>query len=445
MKKILCTMLAIIITLNAQALFEVKDTSDHSVFEIANDGIRIFNYPDTLMIISSSEIRANLDNSKGLSRSFSVSTNTTSKAANTNVLEVTTGSTYMSEGGLGFKYTDFSPENMFLGLHSGESNVSGVNNVFLGNYSGYSADDINASIFIGVNAGYYQNANHGNVYVGQSAGMYMESGGSNVFIGTVTGMNQVSGEDNVIIGAGAADMLYESGTHIGSNNVVLGAEAGDALNGDNNVFIGYGAGYGYLGSNSLHIANSATTTPLIKGTFPNTDLTFTSNKVSVVHPFGTTNGLYIQSSYNNNTDSWHFYQGSTDVLYLYFNTSWRGQWNTTTGVYTSVSDAKFKKNIEDLSKVIDKVMLLQPKKYNFTSQKDSEKKYIGMIAQDVEKLFPEFVYFNEEEQAFSMDYAGLSVVAIQAIKEQQDKINEQETKIEKLESRLELIEQLLNK
>ena len=44
MNKVLPIILMILILLSAQALFEVKDASDHSVFEITNDGIRIFNY-----------------------------------------------------------------------------------------------------------------------------------------------------------------------------------------------------------------------------------------------------------------------------------------------------------------------------------------------------------------------------------------------------------------
>ena len=77
-------------------------------------------------------------------------------------------------------------------------------------------------------------------------------------------------------------------------------------------------------------------------------------------------------------------------------------------------------------------MNLQPVSYNFISQKDEEKKYLGLIAQDVEKLFPEFVNYNEESDTYTLDYAGLSVVAIQAIKEQQKRIERLEELVQKL-------------
>lgn len=75
-------MLIALLALNAQTLFEVKDASDNTVLEVSTDGLRIFNMGDTLMVISSTEIKAFIDaNSKdrALSRSFSVSTNTTGK------------------------------------------------------------------------------------------------------------------------------------------------------------------------------------------------------------------------------------------------------------------------------------------------------------------------------------------------------------------------------
>ncbi|MCK4980834.1 MAG: hypothetical protein KAS62_10595, partial [Candidatus Delongbacteria bacterium] len=76
MNKVLPMILTILFSLNAQALFEVKDASDNTVLEISNDGLRVFNEGDTLMVISSSEIKAFIDSSttKALSRSFCVTT-----------------------------------------------------------------------------------------------------------------------------------------------------------------------------------------------------------------------------------------------------------------------------------------------------------------------------------------------------------------------------------
>jgi len=416
MKKILLIIFAVTLLLNAQALFEVKDASDHSVFEITDDGIRIFNYPDTLMIISSAEIRANLDNSKdkALSRSFSISTTTTAKAGLANVLEVTTNATTMGAGSTGDRYADFSPENIFLGLRAGR-NTTSSSNIFVGNSAGYNNTDGTGNTVLGNQAGYSNSSGDYNTYVGWLAGLHNE-GNDNTFVGRFSGW----------------------GVYGGTGNVYLGRYAGkDNFSGDYNVCIGNDVAVG--GSNKLAIDNMETYTPLIYGEFDNNLLVFNTDKTHLKHPVGnTTNGLFIQSTYNDNTDSWHFYQSTIDHLNLFYNTDLRGTWNLTTGVYTSTSDKKLKKNIEDFTNIMDRVMQLQPKKYNFKSQSDSEIKYIGLIAQDVKELFPSFVNYSEEDDTYTMDYAGLSVIAIQAIKELKDEND-------KLNSRLNEIEDLLKK
>ena len=480
MKKITNSLIAVLILsgtfLYSETLFEVKDSSNNKVLDVSTDGLRIMNLEDTLMVISPSGVRVNLNNSatKGLSRSFSVSTTTSKGKGLTNVMEVGTQSTTMREGDLGQRYTNFSPDNLFLGLQAGintDINYTyswGINNVFMGNYAGVLNEIGSDNIFMGFNAGNKNIHASDNIFIGSYAGYNTDSddlppfGSMNIFVGTRSGYSNLDGYDNVCIGNEAGEAFTGSSQNVfvggyagnasttganalvgslamyrnttGNHNVVLGAETGyNNLTGSGNVFLGYQSGYNETGSNKLYISNSNTSTPLIKGTFPNTDLAFTSSLVSVIHPLGeTTNGLKIQSSYNLNTDSWHFYQQTDDELGLYYNTGLRGSYNITTGAYTSVSDRKLKKNIENLNNLSDRVLKLQPVSYNFISQKDEEKKYLGLIAQDVEKLFPEFVNYNEESDTYTLDYAGLSVVAIQAIKEQQKRIERLEELVQKL-------------
>ncbi len=60
----------------SETLFEVKDSSNNKVLDISTDGLRVMNGGDTLMVISTDGIRAYIQNdaTKGLSRSFSVTT-----------------------------------------------------------------------------------------------------------------------------------------------------------------------------------------------------------------------------------------------------------------------------------------------------------------------------------------------------------------------------------
>ena len=63
------------------------------------------------------------------------------------------------------------------------------------------------------------------------------------------------------------------------------------------------------------------------------------------------------------------------------------------------------------------------------------KKKIGVLAQEIQKLFPELVGADDENR-LTVNYQGLVPVLINALKEQQNEIvrlKEQEKRIEKLE------------
>ena len=62
--------------------------------------------------------------------------------------------------------------NLFLGLKSGYSNVSGADNVFIGTESGYLNYDGSRNTFLGYGAGYNINNGSGNVFIGHEAGKY---------------------------------------------------------------------------------------------------------------------------------------------------------------------------------------------------------------------------------------------------------------------------------
>lgn len=79
--------------------------------------------------------------------------------------------------------------------------------------------------------------------------------------------------------------------------------------------------------------------------------------------------------------------------------------------------------------MLDKAMALRPVSFHFKSH-PTEEKHIGFIAQEVRELVPSLVTTAE---ILTMDYAGMSTVAIGAIKEQQAIIVALQKKIEALE------------
>lgn len=63
-----------------------------------------------------------------------------------------------------------------------------------------------------------------------------------------------------------------------------------------------------------------------------------------------------------------------------------------------------------------------------------------MIAQEVEKVFPDIVHTDAETGMKSVEYGNLIAPVIEAIKSQQQIIEEQNTRIQSLEARLEALE-----
>ena len=86
------------------------------------------------------------------------------------------------------------------------------------------------------------------------------------------------------------------------------------------------------------------------------------------------------------------------------------------------SDARLKANIISLGATLSKLLQIDGKTY--TMKKDTNhKKKIGLLAQDIEKVFPELV--TETNDIKSVNYQGLVPVLINAMKEQDEVIRSQ--------------------
>ena len=587
MKKILLMILTILFSLNAQALFEVKDASDNTVFSISDDGLRVFNLGDTLMVISSTEIKAFIANSKdrALSRSFSVTTSTTGKGTgdvinidsdgmrvysdndklmditgsnitayidsnstkalsrsfsvttsttgkeSVDVLEVSTGATKLREGSGGDRYTDFSPENIFLGLKAGEV-TTGVNNVFVGNQAGLTNGLGDHNVFIGTDAGHSNTSNDQSTYVGSFAG-YSSTGSANTFVGALSGRNNGSGNYNSFFGDnsgyengsgyynclfGAAsgagnsggigntvmgyhagvgssssysyNSLYgkEAGKSLtgGSNNVMIGNESGETnQTGSGNVFLGNQSGYSETGSNKLYIANSNTSIPLVKGTFPNVDLDLTATNINLN---GTLNGnlnssttglnYFRISSLSSTSDSGIelFREGTGFFDWRINNTGGNLRFGVSGDDFTTItdqfrinyatgnvgigsispsqkldifggngrvesgyswltsSDIRYKTNITTLGNALDNVKKMRGVRYDLKEDKDTvpnEGKHIGFIAQELEKIYDELVV-DDDKGYKSVAYDKVTAVLVEAVKEQQKMIEELKKEVQDL-------------
>jgi hypothetical protein len=124
-----------------------------------------------------------------------------------------------------------------------------------------------------------------------------------------------------------------------------------------------------------------------------------------------------------NSNDWSMYTqlGTGGVLALYNNGNLRGTFDGTSGAYSSVSDERLKTDITPLPGVMEKLMKLQPKEYHFKSNASAKNYSYGFIAQDVNKIFPEFVTAVSDRKTggdiLTLNYNNFSVIAIKAIQE----------------------------
>lgn len=122
----------------------------------------------------------------------------------------------------------------------------------------------------------------------------------------------------------------------------------------------------------------------------------------------------------------------------------RGFISANSGAYTQASDRRLKTNIMSLGPVLESVNQLRPTTYSYKAD-EKKKTTLGLIAQEVQPLFPELVSNTGEENMLGLDYGAFSIVAIKAIQEQQTIMDKQAEKISELEQRLLRLEEKLDK
>lgn len=108
------------------------------------------------------------------------------------------------------------------------------------------------------------------------------------------------------------------------------------------------------------------------------------------------------------------------------------------GWLTDVSDRRMKENITPLESSLENLMTLQG--YSFTMKDDASGQVeYGLMAQDVQPVFPELVKTHEDGM-LSLNYVGLIAPMIETAKSQQSLIETQQAQIDMLKARLDALE-----
>jgi hypothetical protein len=103
------------------------------------------------------------------------------------------------------------------------------------------------------------------------------------------------------------------------------------------------------------------------------------------------------------------------------------------------SDARLKKDVQDLRYGLEQVLKLRPVTYKWKDGHDDRTK-IGVIAQEIDKVLPEVVTTNRTSGMLAVEYQEIIPVAIKAIQEQENVIRRQAATIQQLDARLTALE-----
>jgi hypothetical protein len=245
-----------------------------------------------------------------------------------------------------------------------------------------------------------------NIFAGADAGASNTTGSGNAFFGARAGNDNTTGSNNVFIGLNSGNPNVATQV---SNSVAIGANA--AVSASNTIVLGTSAHRTRV-PGQLQVDGAGVVTFAV----PNLSGLITNHVL--LRRFGTQD---IPPS-------------PTPVCFrIGINATGSDGGAGLTTCTTSQSSIRFKKDLEPFSRGLDLVRLLKPTMYTL---KASNERDIGLIAEEVAEVEPLFTYNNEKGEVEGIKYANLSVVFINAIKEQQAQLAEQQKELQEQRVRL---------
>ncbi len=323
-------------------------------------------------------------------------------------------------------------QNTAVGYQSLFSNTTGVRNTAVGCQSLTVNTTGSSNTAEGYDALYVNSIGNGNAAFGTLSLFHNTTGFDNTAIGFEGLYFNTSGHANTVIGFNA---LFNNTT--GYYNTAIGYNS-DVSAG--NLFNATAIGaYSKVDCNSclaLGGSGGSHANVGINNSAPLTDLHIIQHTDAGGDKL---RGIRLQRSVN--TNHWRTLIDPSNNYVFEYNDGLYTYINPTTGAYINPSDVRLKKDITPLENVLGKVMALTPKKFHYKTNSANDPLLWGFIAQDVQKIFPEFVDVKDDGY-LGISYTNFSVVAIKAIQEQQLIIEKQQKQIDKMEKQIEL---LLNK
>ena len=300
----------------------------------------------------------------------------------------TTGQYNTATGYLALVYNTTGYANTATGTGALVHNTTGHHNTAAGLDALHDATTSSYNTAFGGAALHDNTAGHRNTASGYAALTSNTSGSRNAAFGADAMKNNVSGNDNTVVGfaafegtAGSSNVAIGSGA-LGpaaiSFNVAIGDEAGSSTNGSSNILM-----------NSLGVAGESNVLRIGGGTgtaVRDLDKTF-------IHGIS---GRTV-----------------TGGAAVFVNAS--GQ------LGTSTSSRRFKEDIRDLdSAATERLLQLRPVSFRYKSgavTSEDRPIEVGLIAEEVAKVYPELVVYDDEGNPFTIRYHHLSTLLLDQVQE----------------------------
>jgi hypothetical protein len=280
-------------------------------------------------------------------------------------------------------------DNSAFGVNALQQNMTGYSNTAIGwdallfNSSGYNNTATGIAALEGNGQGIGNTATGVNALANNGDGRYNVAAGWNALY-----FNK--GDDNTAIGSFA---LQDNGS--GRNNIALGVEAGFYLT---------------TGSNNIEIGNQGTAGE--------------GNTIRIGVE-GTQAATYIAGIFNATVT------GGCQVV-----VASTGQLGCVT------SSARYKRDVRDMADSSDKLMQLRPVSFLYKADESGARQY-GLIAEEVEKVYPELVVHDADGKAETVAYHLLPPMLLNEVQKLARQLDQKDEQIAALERQIVEIEALV--
>jgi len=293
--------------------------------------------------------------------------------------------------------------NLFVGVGAGAGNTTGSDNSFVGVGAGGSNTFGINNAFFGSSAGAQNTSGTHNTFLGYRAGVFTTTGGSNIFIGAFAGNPDFSTQvtNSIVIGRGV--------TVSRSNTIVLGR-------GDQTTTI----------PGKLVLGASA---PIVTGGGAYVE-TFNANGLSGIF----TGNIVISD----------LFRPAPSTIRVCARTQFLppGTGGYILAPCTSTSSSlNNKTDVEPFSGGLELINRLKPVAFRW---KADGLRDFGLNAEDVAEVEPALVTRNDKGEVEDVKEGILTVVLINAIKEQQRQIQAQQEQISQQQQQIEALKQLIS-